>query len=140
MKEKREYEFRSLQRAEPLIKKLISQTALLSNPDLYVSIGRYSGNAEKLLKMAGDCNCNINVYAVLGPSFKDGVLKVIEGSKSFKLKKLVIHFDDFIPNYLVSDAGYYLQNGIEFDEAVVSFKKKDMKNFLISLFEDEIGG
>ena len=139
MKEKREYEFRSLQRAEPLIKKLISKTALLEHPDLYVSIGRYSGNVEKILQMAGECNCQINVHAVLGPSIRDKVLKVIRNNSSFNLIEIVTHDDDRIPNYLVSDAGYYLQNGIEFDEAIVSFQKRDVRRFLSNLFSSTIG-
>ena len=136
---KRTFEFRSLRTAEQEIKKLIQKTSSQPNPELFISVGRFSENAEHVLAMANACKCKLNINAILGPDVFEGVLKILKENPNYKIIKVIKHKNGHMPNYLFSDSGFYLQNGLKFDDAIVSFEKDGINDFLNSVYLQTLG-
>ena len=132
-------EFRSLGTASSAIRELVEMTSQLDDPVLFVSVGRFSNNVEKVLELAKECKCKVKINAILGREIKHLVTQALQKNPNFELQSVTEHPNGHIPNYLVSDCGFYLQNGLEFEDAIVSFEKEELKRFLTNLYEETLG-
>lgn len=129
------YEVRGVSRVEPFIKRLVAESSKQDNPLLYLSVGKTSNKVQEVLKIASDCKCSIDINLLVHVSVREHVLDALRQGNSLKVKNVVTREEGDVPNYMVSKAGYYLQEGINFDEATIGFNKPDFSDFLIDLFE-----
>ncbi|PCI42274.1 MAG: hypothetical protein COB46_00580 [Rhodospirillaceae bacterium] len=136
---KRTKEFRSLRAAAPAIRKLVEETSRLDNPELLLCVGRFSKNIDKVLELTNSCDCHVKIRAILGPEVRELVLETLSKNTNFEILDVVTHPTGHIPNYLVSECGAYLQNGLEFEDAIVSFERNDLIKFLRNLYDDAYG-
>lgn len=127
-------EFRDQARAEALARKLARLTVSSPDPVLRVAIGDSSKNAAAITALAMDCQCDLDLRLVVTTESSKRVLPRLAGVSSIKILDSSV-VDAKFPNFMVSGAGYYLQNGLTFDEAKVSFEQDDVRDFLLDLFE-----
>lgn len=133
------FEIRGLSRVEPYIRRLVKETSLLTPPVLLISVGQYSNKVEQVLSMAADCKCKLSVRMLLHASVREKVLKALNHTGNIEIQDEIIIREGDIPSFLVSEAGYYVQDGLNFDEAVLSFSNTRIRNFLVGIFEDRVG-
>lgn len=129
------YKVRGVSRVEPFIKRIVSEASKLSDPVLYLSVGRVSNKVSDVLNIAADCQCSIDLHVVVHRSVKDKVIAALDQADALKVRSMSIKDDGDLPNFLASQQGYYLQEGINFDEASIGFNKPDFSNFLIDNFD-----
>jgi len=130
------FEINGLDQVEPYVRRLALRTSRLSNPLLLVSVGSKAAEVEHVLNMAADCECRLDVAVKVHHEFRDRVIDALElGDKISITSEQVIEHGN-IPSFLVSEAGYYIQRGLSFDEARFSFRDDVTRKFLVDAFYD----
>lgn len=130
------FEINGLDQVEPFVKRLAQRTSRLENPLLLISVGSKAAEVDHVLNMASKCECRLDVAVKVHYEFRDRVIDALElGEKISITSEQVIEHGN-IPSFLVSEAGYYIQRGLSFDEARLSFRDDSTRRFLMDAFYD----
>jgi hypothetical protein len=130
------FSINGLEEIEPFIRKLAVKTSRLSNPVLYMVIGKDAHRVEHVLKLAADCICPLTLNLVVHERMRDKVVDALKQNGNVRLNDEVVVTDREIPSFMVSEAGYYIQDGLSFDEATLSFTNERIKSFLLDLYQE----
>jgi len=127
-----------LKKIEPYIKKLAEDTSALPDRSIRISIGSNANRVEHVLELASDCQCPLNIHLLVHEKIRDKVITALCANPQARIVEENIISVGNLPSFIVSDAGYYIQDGLNFDEAILSFKNEKIRDFLKDIYAESV--
>jgi len=132
----RTYQLHDVERAKVMLRKIVGGARPKGGgrANVRMCIGSNSKNLSRILNELQDCTCDISLSLIVSPAVVDVVQNAICNRDNINIVD-IRETDDTGLNFVVTDAGFYLQEGFGFEDAMASFNRHTVKSFLIQFFE-----